>query len=207
MDKEAVQKIIDYDAVVFDFDGTIADLDINWVKAKEGLSKFLTDVDKHLFLLLNKKKIGMSEKINIYLKEYGPALKKDISIFSREVEKNFLKSWTPKPDVVESINKLKNTGVKLFIWTLNTRPVVDMIVDSFQIDAGVFIEIISFESDLYVKPDVVYLKQVLKRHNVRRPVYIGDSYYDVVASKKAKIKYLDFSRTGELFAKFNNMES
>lgn len=193
-----------YDAVIFDFDGTIVDLDINWEAAKEILFKFLTNFDRHLFLSLNKKKIGVSEKINIYLQEHGQVFKRDLSIFSREIEKKFLKTWVPNQETVECINKLKGSGVKLFIWTLNTRPVVDKILDSLQIDAGDFAEIISFESGLYVKPDVLYLKQVLKKYNMQRPIYIGDSYYDVIASKKAKIKYLDFSRIKELFTKFNN---
>lgn len=196
-----------YDAVIFDFDGTIVDLDINWEAAKEILFEFLTNFDRHFLLSLNKKKIGVSQKINIYLQEYGQVFKRDISIFSREIEKKFLKSWTPNQKAVESISKLKGAGVKLFIWTLNTRPVVDKILDSLQIDSGDFVEIISFESGLYVKPDVLYLKQVLKKYNIQRPIYIGNSYYDVIASKKAKIKYLDFSRVEELFTKFNNYES
>lgn len=193
-----------YDAIIFDFDGTIVDLDIDWKSAKKELFKFLKSINSDLFSLLNKKKIGKSEIINVYIKQYGKAFKDNVSKLSRNVEKNFLESWSEKDGASGNINKFKHANTKLFIWTLNTKPVINKVLKSLNINRNIFTEIISFESGLYIKPDITYLTKILKKYNIKKPIYIGDSYYDVVASKKAKIKYLNFSRMHELFAKFND---
>lgn len=204
MKKREKHFLNNYDAVIFDFDGTIADLDTDWHQAKEALFEFLKRIDNNLFLSLDKKKLGVSEKINLYLEKYGKTLKRQISGLSAEAEDRFLSSWREKTKVVKSIGRLKDSGVKLFIWTLNTRPTVNKVLRSLNIDSSFFVKIISLESGLYIKPDTTYLTKTLKEYNIKNPIYIGDSYYDVLASKKAKIKYLDFSRIDELFAKFNN---
>lgn len=193
-----------YDAVIFDFDGTIVDLDIDWKSAKEVLLEFLKNFDYNLFLSLDKKKIGGAEKINIFLEKYGEVFKKSISNLTTGIEKKFLKSWKEKEGVVKNIKKLKKSGIKLFIWTLNTKPTVNKALKVLNINNDVFTSIISFESGVYVKPNIVCLTKTLREFNIKNPIYIGDSYYDVIASKKAKIKYLDFRKMNELFTEFND---
>lgn len=116
------------------------------------------------------------EKVDEFLKVYLP---------------NYLKfqgtTTEPFVGVVDTLNKLNNDGVKLFIVTNKPQPMTDDIVS--RLLPNVFLEIIG-QSDKYkIKPDPEVINVMCEKYNINKKevLFVGDSLPDLEFAKNGEV--------------------
>jgi HAD superfamily hydrolase (TIGR01549 family) len=178
----------DLRVIVFDFDGTIVKLHVDWDDLRAYLSeKYMDDFgEEESFerLSIGLKKVvdrGESELIESYIRA--------IERFEREN----VKDSTFFEEIVYFIEHLEEFGLdldtKLAIFSLNFRSTIFSVLSQRNL-LGKFHFIVGREDVVEWKPDPEGLFKILKKFNVssEQAIYIGDSKYDFEAGENAKIK-------------------
>jgi len=178
----------DLQVIIFDFDGTIVKLHVDWDALRKILSeKYMNDFGevqtfKQITKDLQKVVIrGDPELIDSYIRT--------IEKFEREN----VREYSFLEDVIYFIKNLENLGinsnVKLAIFSLNFRSTIFTILSQHDL-LGRFHYIVGREDVVEWKPDPEGLFKILKHFNVsnNRSIYVGDSEFDLEAGKNAKIK-------------------
>ena len=169
--------------IVFDFDDTLIHLNIKWKNLKDELIEF----SKKEGLKINKKiqlipyaraiyKIGRKKEVDKIQRKYEMkcVTKKDYAVFS---------------DMIALVRELKNKNYKIAIVSGNLVETIETILK--QINANEFFDFIVGSNTLNdIKPDPGQLNLAVKKFKVKKEetLFIGDSRYDRMAGKNAKIK-------------------
>ncbi len=178
----------DLRVIVFDFDGTIVKLHVNWDDLRAFLSeKYMDDFgEEESFERLSTglKKVvdrGESELIESYIRA--------IERFEREN----VKDSTFFEEMVYFVEHLEEFGLdlntKLAIFSLNFRSTIFSVLSQRNL-LGKFHFIVGREDVVEWKPDPEGLFKILKKFDVSstQAIYVGDSKYDFEAGENAKIK-------------------
>lgn len=176
-----------YQNIIFDFDETIATLDITWKEWHNGVGsifrKFEPSFDKHL----------KGERVeflqNYYFEKYGAELKNEVDAFTREYELNNTKRILPIDKTISLIKKLE--GKRMFVWTSNDSQTAKRYLTELGI-LSKFELIIGHEMVDFIKPNPNGFEKYLK--DVGTPesfLYIGNSSSDRKAAAACNITYLD----------------
>ncbi|MGC8977151.1 MAG: HAD-IA family hydrolase [Candidatus Ratteibacteria bacterium] len=171
--------------VIFDFDGTIVVLSIDFKKIKE---KILKEAEK-LNLKVPSKNLPileLLEKIKKINKEKG---KEFYSIGHEILKKEEIKASEktyPKKGVLELLKKLKEKNIKIGIITRNCKDVVEKVVNRFSIPYDVILTRDDVEK---FKPDPLHIKECLKKLKLKRNevLLVGDHFLDIRCGKKLNI--------------------
>jgi len=158
-----------YKYIIFDFDGTIINLNTNWQELKRSLSKrYSTKVDK-LFDFIN----NINCKNEVYSIMYEYEIK---NVDYNSVNKSIL-------------NMVQSNDNKFAIFSLNTKKTILNILKKLNIDTK-FDLIVSCEDVNKYKPDPQGLEKILSFWgcNKNEVIFIGDSLKDFKAGKKVGIK-------------------
>jgi len=163
-----------YDLVVFDFDGTIANLDVDWVELKNDLSERFGTEFSPLELVLE-------------------SLPENKIIEARKVVEGYelkgVESMRPMKGTINVIKKLNDNGKKIALFTGNSKASIINALGKLGI-SDVFEIMVCREDVKKHKPDPEGLLRILKATGVpaERAVYIGDRQKDVDAGEAAEIR-------------------
>lgn len=176
-------------ALIFDFDGTLADtletiaqitnrLSVEFGYSPASPEELAALKDLSTWEIIKRSRISIF-KIPFLLRRIRQELQKDIQ------------SIHLFPHIKETLEALKDQGYSLYIITSNTRENVIIVLNNYQI-LHLFHRIDS-ASTLFGKSR--YIKTVLKQENLhpKHAIYIGDETRDIDAAKRAKIKSIAVS--------------
>ena len=169
--------------IIFDLDGVLIDSKKNMQVALAATSKKLNvhiDFNKYIkFLGLPFEKILAKIKIKNNLK----LIKKT---YEKESIKNIRNIKINKKNLKE-LTKLKKSFI-LTVFTSKSRKRTQLILKPYSL----FDHIVTSDDVKFGKPHPEGIKIILKKFNIDKNdcIMIGDSYFDFLASKNAKIKYL-----------------
>lgn len=179
----------DIDAVLFDFDGTLVEINIDFNEMKRkilslgleyGVSPkadlYVLETVENIFNILSEKDALKAEMF----KKQAEAIIVDIELSAAEKSRMF-----PYADL--TLREIKNRGIKIGIVTRNCRKAVLKSVEL----AGFTYDLLLTRDDVKkVKPDPSHLLDALTMLNIKpeRALMIGDQPIDIIAGKKAGMK-------------------
>lgn len=173
-------------AIVFDFDGTLANtLPICFYAFQNVFKKFdqkdlTSDEIKEMF--------GPSETGIIRNNLSNPNKTEAIEYFYQQYEefhKDFVENNT---DIIELLELLKKSGIKIGIFTGKAKRSLDISLKALNME-DIFDAIITGDDVINPKPDAEGLRKVLSLLKVEHSeaIYIGDSDADVIAGRQANV--------------------
>ena len=159
----------DIDLVIFDFDGTIADLDINWAQLRQSL------------------KIDESQKIGDVIQDYAVTDHPNLAIVS-EAEISGLKNNGLRQTATKVISQLVEEGYKVAIFTRNSRKVVELALMSTSFRGK--LKIVGREDVLLLKPNPQGIHMLMESSKAQpnKTVLIGDTYHDIESAHSAGVR-------------------
>ena len=177
------------DAVLFDFDGTLVEINIDFTEMKKkvlslgleyGVSPeadlYVLETIENMFDVLSEKDALKAEMF----KKQAEAIIVDIELSAAEKSRKF-------PGADSTLREIKNRGIKIGIVTRNCRKAVLKSVEL----AGFTYDLLLTRDDVKkVKPDPSHLLDALSMLNIEpeRAMMVGDQPIDIIAGKKAGMK-------------------
>lgn len=180
---------------IFDFDGTIAKLDIDWLHYRKKLRKILNE--KYKMDLTNGLRVDQMELIA--LKKIGPHIHPILIKLRQEYESKPLQNLQKNDNLIELIKDLHKKKVILAICSNNLCETVESVLVYLKIN-DLFDFITGMENVPYPKPDTSGYIKILNKFNVseKDTISIGDSLeIDKRTAETLGIKFLyitDFSQ-------------
>jgi len=171
--------------LIFDFDKTIAQMEIDWSDWHKGVSQVYEKYDKQHGYKRGKNPHQYYNDLSV---KHGYDLIEDVKKFVSDYEQEYTKSFTPYLELVDFIKQ--NKSHKKYVFSSNARSTVELglrelgIFDSIE-------KIISRDDVKKLKPDPegFYLLDGFAQHKDSY-LMIGDSKADQLAAKRAGISFL-----------------
>jgi len=161
-----------YDLIIFDFDGTIADLGVDWVKLKEELSEQYKAKVEYLDAFLDALPEGQKKEAYTKVMQYE------------------LKGVDNMVPIVNTINIIRSlSGKTLAIFTTNTKAAIEKALE--MLDMSNVFDIKVFKEDVVRhKPDPEGIELILKKtgFSPEQTIYIGDKQNDVDGGTRAGVR-------------------
>lgn len=178
-------------AVILDFDGTLAVLNIDFAPIKEEILNLIEGYGVARELLGEKYLLEtIEEGYSTLLKRKCRSAKQfREKAHQMVVEKELAAATTSRllPGIESMLRKLKAAGLKVGIVTRNCDRAVRRIVPHIEGLCDIFL---SRDSVKRVKPDPFHLAAILKRLGVseRHAIMVGDHPMDILAGKRAGMR-------------------
>ncbi len=174
--------IKNYKLIIWDFDGTIVNLHINWNKLKKEVADILS-FDQEDNLSLNELIYCGEDFVS---REY---------IFDIIKEYELRAGYSVNDGVLNMILYFYRNNLKQCIFSDNLYETIKRILSNLQI-FDIFDLIISKESVKRFKPDSEGLKKILKHYDLERDkiLFVGDSWKDEIVAKNESIKFIFVER-------------
>lgn len=163
----------DIKAIFFDLDGTIFNLEVDWLHLKEKISyNFFkqTEIKYEQALKLSK------------LKKYENLSKTILEAEINGVDEGYF------VDGAEKVLKDLCENYKLAVITRNSRKVAERVIQKLNLQNKILI--VGREDVFLLKPDSEGVEYALSKLNINssQAIMIGDTYHDIVASHSAGLK-------------------
>ncbi len=180
-----------FKAVIFDFDGTLSTLTLNFTRMKNKvalLGSIFLEKDKELLLKSPLPVLEFVEEITREIKRRDPDMAKEFNTRCRlmmvDMEIKAAKKAKLFPYTKETISKFKNRGIRIGVITRNCTPAVTCIYPDIKKDIEVFVP---REDVKEVKPSPKHLLKALLLLNVSPTdaLYVGDHPIDIKCAKEA----------------------
>jgi len=180
--------------VIFDFDGTLVTLSINFRKIKEVILKRARECRLKipsgnlpvLELLEEIKRLNGKRGSEFYIEGHR---------ILKEEELNASNYICPKEGVLELLKKLKEKGIKIGIITRNCREVVEKVIQRFSIPYDI---LLTRDDVKKIKPDSFHIKECLRQLYLKKDevILVGDHPFDIKAGKGLKILSIGLKSEG-----------
>ncbi len=183
-------------AVIFDLDGTLAEFNLDYKTVRAEVMQFLINqgfpasifsLSESIFEMLKKTKVFMRNN-GKKEQEFSAVQKRVLNIaFKHEIKAAHETSIMP--GVFETLKILKNTNLKLAIFTINSKKSTNLILHNFRLKRF-FNAVITREDVSGVKPDPSHLAAALKALNVDSDevIVVGDNVVDMRSAKALNVK-------------------
>jgi len=152
--------------LVFDFDGTLFDLEVDWdrLRQKLGIS-------------------GTGQSLGALIQEYRLQKHPDLTHVT-EAELEAVKAQRLSDEVIEVLRRL-HLKYNISILTRNSRRVVEEVLKQTGLEGKIYI--VGREDVEKLKPHPEGLAQILGHFKIRaqRAALVGDTYHDVEVAKNA----------------------
>ena len=176
-------------AVIFDLDGTLVKFGLDVVNIRR---EAIEVIRKHDVYVDNLGSLNMYLIIEV-LQKYTDActLSSLKNILWGIVEKYELKAAEEvvlQPNVLNILESLKNSGLKLAIVTNNGQKATKKVLEKCGL-LHLFTEVITRDDVDKLKPDGESIEKALKNMEIvaDNAIYVGDSEMDIVATKNARV--------------------
>ncbi len=172
--------------LVFDFDRTLAKMEIDWNGWVTGMIDIFDQYDVNHGYRPEK---NPHEYYNALVSRFGQPLADQAKAFNQAYEAEYLTGFTPNVELVEFVKNL--TDHTLFVYSSNSRPTVLRGLETLGI-VELFTQIISKDDVTYVKPhpEGFYLIENFRRDKDQF-LMIGDSSSDRGAARAAEIDFVE----------------
>lgn len=178
----------DIKVVIFDFDGTLVDLKVDWKKVKADIKKKFQQFEiNEEFTPLNNKIKKSLEALNTKKgKGITTKVKNNINKILDMEEIESLKNSLSINHAREILEYLDKKNIYVIIATQNGKEVVEKAFNQFNFPKPKFI---FSRNDKYIKPDKKLLGDILSKTRISKTHYllVGDTLVDE-----------EFGRTGEI---------
>ena len=181
--------------LIFDFDGTLAFVDIPWGEWGEGVRDELRELDEALWAKHNFRGTALFQ--NDLVRKYG---RDGLDILLRHIplfEAQYADRFTRNEELLRQVAEFRDM-YRLYIWSSNSRQLVDAVLELNGM--GDWFDKVVTRNDLrYLKPNP---EGFLHIHDpgvpLERYLMIGDSTHDIQAAKAAGIDayHTDFFNLG-----------
>ncbi|MGM0653134.1 MAG: HAD-IA family hydrolase [Bacillota bacterium] len=172
-------------ALLFDFDGTLADTGHILFKVYDRLTQ-RHNIEKMTHEELHEMR---SLPIRERFKKAGVPFFKLPSLAAEAVQifGEFIGSAEPFPGIEDLIRSLKDRGYTLAIVSSNTHRNINSFLAAHNLE---YFDVIQCSSSLFGKHKII--KRALKEINLKsdQAIYIGDEYRDIAACKKIPIRII-----------------
>ena len=176
--------------LIFDFDGTLFNMVIDWYIFRAQLREILQDLDSVLAEEHKPYKSGgMDRTINVAIKKYGDVARDKIFELQQKFEVEYIKKLMPNDELIEFIRK-HGSKYHLSIWSNNHMPIITKALTESRINDK-FETIASRETYKLSKPEpdgfqVIFDPQL---HAKSEFLFIGNSDNDAGAAKAVGIDF------------------
>jgi HAD superfamily hydrolase (TIGR01509 family) len=176
--------------IIFDFDRTIATINVNWVNWHLGAGEIFKKYEPTFVKHLHGEKIYNLQ--NEMFKKYGTDLKSEIDKFTREFEAKEVKGVEPISKTIELIKDLHRKGECLYIWSSNDSVLVEKSLKELDIYHKFSFLVTRDNVDL-LKPEISGFDKHFANldKDLDKFLMIGDSDSDSSAASSCGIQYLD----------------
>ena len=180
-------------AVVFDLDGTISCFNLDYGSARAEVRSFLIRKGVPAVLLsLDESIFRMLRKAELFLKVRKPRksfeeIRNQALVITEKFELDAAMRTTLLPGILETLGALKQMGLKVGLFTINSEKSVNCILKRFGIDA-MFDATVSRDKVKHVKPHPEHLKAALKAlcTSAKHTLVVGDGAVDMQSAKDLK---------------------
>ncbi len=182
---------------VFDFDRTLAQMEIDWSNWHTGIANIYSKYD-----LDHGYKLGENphKHHNNLVKKYGEPLLRDAQKFNRDYEAEYLTGFTPNDELIQFIKN--NTSPTFYVYSSNSKPTVIKGLTELGILDKVK-AIVSKDDVTFVKPNPEGFDLFDNfKGNQSLFLMIGDSTADRDVAKAAGVDFLECN----IFKKYTEEE-
>lgn len=181
--------------LVFDFDKTIAQLEVDWSGWYPGIAKVYRSFDPEVSF---DDQMNPHEFHNAQVDKHGVVLAKAINQFNQDYEVRHVYAYTPHQELVDLIKELDSH--ELYIYSSNSRPVVHRGLEELEI-VDKFTTIVTRDDVHKVKPFPEGFR-FIKAYPEHKASFlmIGDSGSDRGVAAAAGIDFLEST----YFVKYQN---
>ncbi|HAU98743.1 MAG: HAD-superfamily hydrolase, subfamily IA, variant 1 [Microgenomates group bacterium GW2011_GWF2_45_18] len=172
--------------LIFDFDQTIAKLDMDWSGWAHGIAtilrSFASDGEQ-----IDEKNVNYIVQAK-FIQKYGTNLADELKKFESEYQYAHYRGVIPNADVISIIH---SSPVPKFIWTSNPKNVIDRVLAELHL-SNEFQKIATRDDVVFTKPNPEGF-QLLSTNLSQAPtdwLMIGDSIFDQEAAKNAGIGFV-----------------
>jgi phosphoglycolate phosphatase len=181
--------------LIFDFDGTLAFMDIPWRERADGIRDEMRELDEELWTRHNYTAgtLFQNELVRKHGKKALDLLLKHVPLFEMQYHENF----TRNEALIKQVEAFREE-YHLFIWSSNSRQLVDSVLEQSGMDEW-FEKIVTRNDVRYLKPNPEgFLHIYDPAVPPERYLLIGDSTHDKNAAEAAEIDFfhLDFFNLG-----------
>lgn len=173
--------------LIFDFDETLCKLILPWEHWEDRIRDKLIKLDNLIYENYKREKISFNEMVNQYVLKFGKRAKQLIIDNSVFFETNLLKEIKPNKELLEFVRNSIN--YKLFIWSSNTRLVIEKALNEFGIK-NKFGKIVTEQDVNLIKPDAEGFKNIYDS-SVSKEKYllVGNGAEDKRAAEKMGVEF------------------
>ena len=180
-------------AVIFDLDGTISCFNLDYSAARAEVRSFLISRGVPAVLLsLDESIFRMLRKAELFLKVRKPRksfdeIRNQALAITEKFELDAAMRTTLLPGILETLEALKQMGLKVGLFTINSEKSVNCILKRLEIDA-LFDVTVSRDKVKHVKPHPEHLKVALKAlgTSAKHTLVVGDGAVDMQSAKDVK---------------------
>ncbi|WP_457640680.1 HAD family hydrolase [Persephonella sp.] len=178
---ELASVLMNYRLIVWDFDGTIVKLNVDWNKVKE-------EILKNYSGLLNGKKISSINEVIYEIRKYTS----DKEVFNIIEKYESASGYKPNQKIINIIKMLKRNRKTQAILSDNMSSTVKRILREISI-YDCFDQIMCKDSVNRYKPDPEGIGKIFKQYNISKSevVMIGDSWKDKELCNRFGIVFMD----------------
>jgi len=169
--------------VIFDFDGTIVSIHIDFKKIRE---KIIKNALKHRICIPgnNLYTLELLEYVNRYNKKniFSEKFLADTLQYLKNEELKAAEKSVPLPGCINLVKDFKRRGIKIGIITRNCRDAVEVVINKFSIP---YDALLTREDVKKVKPDKEHIKTAIKLLGLRKNevIMVGDHPMDIKCAK------------------------
>lgn len=181
-------------AVIFDLDGTIANLNLDYKGLRGEVRSYLLRVGVPPSVLsVNESIFDMLKKTTIYVKNNGKSAEEmdeihnETMAIAEKYEIEAAASTDLLPGAYETLKALKQMNLKIGLFTLNSDKATNFILQRFKI-SDFFGVTVPRNKVNFVKPNPEHLEMALKVLGVsnEETVVVGDGNVDMESAKELK---------------------
>lgn len=189
------------DAVIFDLDGTLVQLTINFDQMRAEVlaiaARYVVEIDARRQGLLTLELIAdVTAELNRRSPQQAARFEAEANATIEAIELGAAQQADLFPGVPELLVGLRDCGLKLGIITRNCRAATGAVLESL----GPLMDVVLTRDDVpVVKPDPLHLRRALEALGVRgeRTLMVGDHPLDVVTGKAVGALTAGILRPGE----------
>lgn len=177
---------LQYDNYIFDFDGTIVTLDVNWGRLRQSIAEEFMSEEEHASSL------GLHELVKAITDRFGATKRDQIyEIIRKHEQPNDKVRYSVNSDTVAFIEGLR----EFYIVSNNLRSTINTVLDEMHLSSKCKY-VIAYDDVCSPKPNVEPFRLLKDKVNLQgKNLYVGDKATD---KRFAEMCCIDFKWVGEI---------